>query len=834
MATRHAVPGRTKQAAPSRENQKVVRTTDSPNCTGACGWLATVVDDVIVDLKPAADYPCQEYNPRGCLRGMSMTHLIYGPDRIKTPLIRQGARGEGKWKEATWDEALDHIAEHMKRIVRDHGADHMLLFNQVVGTGYVQKGAQVRMAALLGMSFATAYDFNGDISMGFTHTFGIDCVECETKSWGHAKTAILWSSNVFQTRIPDAKFLTQYAKQRNNCQIYCIDPRCSQTAKGADYWLPINPGTDGALALSMCQVLINEDLVDWDFLKTFTDCATLVRSDNGQRLRASDVGLGGSDEFVVWDEGKDGFFVLPKDTLKLPDDLRPAFRGTRQATIEGKSVEITPVFQLIEDVVSREEYRPEYVETISDIPATTIRKLARDYATQRPSSIIIGMGINHRLHGDLTIRAILLFSALAGAHGKPGESVSIYSGQHHFRLDVSPWWFPEGKRPNNVPMHYFVLGGPTETINPKIKYPKDGFKALFCSHANPLVTEWSAPLKDSIDALDLFVVQDFSMSPTCEYADVVLPCPTFWEKVELVGTSCHPYLQIQNEVVKPQYNSRTEFWIARELVRRVDPTLLKYFDVDEWTAIQKMLDGGGKEVEGITIEQLKEGPVRLKVHDPEVGCDEQFHDFKLFPPRAYPFPEGSQREFLKTGRMEFYKEEDAFTKLGENLPVYKAGFSHLPDEDQKLPFCIMTPHSKWRVHSTHSNNPVLLNLNRKPVIEIHPIDAAARGIHDGDEVEVFNNNGSYRLWALVTEGIKPGVLCTDHAWWHRYLAEGKYHSVHTHQKIKPTHENYYLPAVYAPGQHWKDTRVDVRKVTSKERALDSERRPIGTATRNND
>ena len=374
MATRHAVPGRTKQAAPSRENQKVVRTTDSPNCTGACGWLATVVDDVIVDLKPAADYPCQEYNPRGCLRGMSMTHLIYGPDRIKTPLIRQGARGEGKWKEATWDEALDHIAEHMKRIVRDHGADHMLLFNQVVGTGYVQKGAQVRMAALLGMSFATAYDFNGDISMGFTHTFGIDCVECETKSWGHAKTAILWSSNVFQTRIPDAKFLTQYAKQRNNCQIYCIDPRCSQTAKGADYWLPINPGTDGALALSMCQVLINEDLVDWDFLKTFTDCATLVRSDNGQRLRASDVGLGGSDEFVVWDEGKDGFFVLPKDTLKLPDDLRPAFRGTRQAKIEGKSVEITPVFQLIEDVVSREEYRPEYVETISDIPATTIRK----------------------------------------------------------------------------------------------------------------------------------------------------------------------------------------------------------------------------------------------------------------------------------------------------------------------------------------------------------------------------------------------------------------------------------------------------------------------------
>ncbi|HRI42540.1 MAG TPA: molybdopterin-dependent oxidoreductase [Fimbriimonadaceae bacterium] len=812
MATTKPVPGRFPALASEPQNKRVVRTTDSPNCTGACGWLATVVDDVIVDLKPAADYPCAEYNPRGCLRGMSMTHLIYGPDRIKSPLIRVGERGEGKWKEATWDEALDVIAEHMKRIIRDHGADHMLLFNQVVGTGYVQKGAQVRMAALLGMSFATAYDFNGDISMGFTHTVGIDCVECETKSWSYAKTAFLWSSNVFQTRIPDAKFLTQYAKQQNDCKIYCIDPRCSQTAKGADVWVPINPGTDCALALSMCQVLIDEDLVDWEFLRTFTDCATLIRSDNGQRLRASALDLGSEDEFVVWDEATNGFFKLPMDTLALPDGLRPAFRGTRRVTIDGAEVEITPVFQLLEDVISRDEYRPENVAPITDVPADAIRDMARRFATVRPSSIIIGMGLNHRLHGDLTIRAILLFSALAGAHGKPGESVSIYSGQHHFRLDVSPWWFPEGRRPKPLPMHYFVLGKPTETINPKIKYPKDGVKALFVSHGNPLVTEWSEPMKRSIDALDLFVVLDFSMSPTCEYADVVLPCPTFWEKVELVGTSCHPYLQIQNEVVRPQYNSRTEMWIVRELVRRVDPSLLPYFDCTEWDAIEAMLAGGGKEVAEITLDQLKAGPVRLDVHDPEVGCDEQFHDLKLFPPRAYPFPEGAQREFLKTGRMEFYKEEDVFAKLGEQVPVYKPAFSHLPVEDQDLPLCIVTPHSKWRVHSTHSNNPLLLNLNRKPVVEIHPIDAALRGIHDGDEVEIFNQYGSYRLWALITESIKPGVLCTDHGWWHRYLAGGFYHSVHTHQKIKPTHENYYLPAVYAPGQHWKDTRVDIRRV----------------------
>jgi len=772
--------------------------------------LATVVDDVIVDLKPAADYPCEEYNPRGCLRGMSMTHMIYGPDRIKTPLIRTGERGEGKWREASWDEALDYIADKMVHIRDTYGPESMLLFNQVVGTGYVQKGAQVRMASLLGMSFATAYDFNGDISMGFTHTMGIDCVECETKSWGDAKTAILWSSNVFQTRIPDAQFLTRIAKQRNNCKIIVIDPRCSQTAKGADLWVPIHPGTDGLLALAMCYVVMENGWVDWEFLKTYTDCATLIREDNGMRLRASDVGMGGDMEFVVWDEETDGLAKLPADTLTLPESLRPAFRGARTVTINGQPVRVTPVFQRIEDTVMREQYKPENVSEITDIPAETIREMAKDYALNRPSSIIIGMGINHRLHGDLTIRSILLLSALVGAHGKPGESVSIYSGQHHFRLDVSSWWFPNGKRPNGVPMHYFVLGHPTDTINPKIKFPKGGFKGLFVSHGNPLVTEFSDPLKRAIDNLELFVTIDFSMSPTCEYSDVVLPAPTFWEKEELVGTSCHPYLQIQQEVVPPQYDSRTELWMVQEIVKRVAPEHFKQLDYTEGEIISMLLEGGGKEVSGITYEQLQKGPVRLKVHDPEVGCDEQFLEHKPFPPRAYPFPEGAQKEFLKTGRMEFYKEEEVFSKLGEELPVYKPAFSHLPTDDQAMPLSIVTPHSKWRVHSTHSNNRVLLNLNRGAVVEINPVDAMRRGIRDGDPVEIFNNNGSYSLWALVTETIKPGVLCVDHGWWDRYLGGGKYHSVHTHQKVKPTHENYYLPAVYAPGQHWKDTRVDIR------------------------
>ena len=124
----------------------------------------------------------------------------------------------------------------------------------------------------------------------------------------------------------------------------------------------------------------------------------------------------------------------------------------------------------------------------------------------------------------------------------------------------------------------------------------------------------------------------------------------------------------------------------------------------------------------------------------------------------------------------------------------------------------MTPHAKWRVHSTHVNNPWLANLNRKPVVEIHSKDAGERQIQDGDLVEIFNLYGRFQLWARVTQAIRPGALSVDHGWWSKYLAQGDYNNVLLPERVKALQETYFLPAVYAPGQLWKDPRVDIRKV----------------------
>lgn len=816
MTTFKKVPGRFRDDSEPYPGAGVIRTTDSPNCTGACGWLATVVDGKIIDVKQAADYDNPEYNPRGCLRGAMMPNLIYNPDRIKTPLMRTGRRGEGKWKEISWDEALDHIAEKFKNIIQNFGPEGILLFNQVVGTSYVQKAAQLRLFGLMGGSFATAYDFNGDIVMGFTHTVGIDAMECESYNWSFSDYVLLWSSNILQTRIPDAHFLTRCAREKNGAKIVYIDPRASQTAKAADLWVPLKPGTDGALALSMCRVILDSKLVNYDFLKTYTDAITLIREDNGKRLRASDLGIGAEDEFAVWDEATASFAAITNKTLKLDPKLKPALTGRYTAKISGVSVNVLPAWELLKAEILKDENRPEHAAKITGVAAEEIIKLAGEFAKAKSPMSIIGMGLNHRYHGDLAVRSIILLHALVGGFGRAGAGITAYSGQHNFRILTTSYTVADGKRCNMVPMHYFVMGEPTRTMNKKINFPKNGFKALVVSHGNPLVTEWSSRMKEAIDKLNIFVVIDFLMTPTAEYADIVLPAATPWEKYDLVGTALHPYLQIQQAVVPPLYQSRTELWMARELARRINPEFEKYFQQDECEIIEQILKNGGPECAGITLNALKKGPVRLNVPNPDDNCHEQFANLHPFPPRAYPFDVSQQREFLKTGRMEFYKEEDAFKAIGEQLPTFKPPFEHLACDEQKYPFAIVTPHSKWRVHSTHSNNTALLNLNRRPVVEINPKDARSKGIKDGDVVELFNKNGSFKIWARVTETIRPGVLSVDHAWWNRYLADkGRYHSVIVEEKIKPTHENYYLPAVYAPGQLWKDTLVDIKLVGKK-------------------
>ncbi len=793
---------------------RVVRTTCSPNCTGSCGQLAFVRDGVIVKIQQAADYPDLAYRPRGCMKGLSYVNHVYGADRIRTPLIRTGERGSGEFREATWDEVLDRIAGDLTRIGETWGWDTIHVFGQVPGSGYIQKGANYRAAATLGLSHGTSFDFNGDLPMGMPITFGVQNAEHEAKDWANSRFLLLIGSNPVETRIPDVHFLFDAIEQ--GARLVVVDPSFSPTAAKADAHLRIRPGTDAALALALCRQVIADGSWDAEFMRTYTDAPLLVRGDSGVRLREADLVAGGAaDRFVAWDEVAGAPLVVGTERLGFPAGSRPALEGTRRILLaDGSAVDAAPGFASVREELDR--WTPEAAEAVTGVAADLIVRVARAYAAAKPAAILMGGGSNHWYHGDLTGRALALLAALTGNIGKSGGGFSVYVGQYKVRVNTAPWWNAGGTKAKVVPSIYFVRGR-TDTMHPDVPYPENGWHGLVCTFANLFVQAMDVNrLHETLAGLDLIVVVDHQMTETAKWADVVLPATTWYEKTDLTATPLHPFLQLQQPAIEPVGESRSELWMWREIVRRIDPAkAAAFFEMDEVAAIEAILAAGaepGGPTEGITLEQLRGGPVRLNVPDPDVPFRRQVEELVPFPPRSLPVPLEKTAAFIPTGRIELYKEEARFRELGETVPTYRPPFDDTVHPPADWPLALLTPHSKWRIHSTYANNPWLAEIHGgRPEVFIAPPDAAARGIATGDPIRVWNTRGEVVAWAHVSESEQPGSVTLHEGWWPRQFRRGKGVNELTSSAVNPIHEVHFVGNMWAPSTGWKDCRCQVAK-----------------------
>ncbi len=794
---------------------RVVRTTCSPNCTGSCGQLAFVRDDVIVKIQQAADYPDGVYNPRGCMKGLSYQNQIYGADRIMTPLVRTGERGSGEFREAKWDEVLDRIADGFTKIGETYGWNSIHVFGQVPGSGYIQKGANYRASALLGLTHGTSFDFNGDLPMGMPITFGVQCAEHEAKDWASSRFLLLIGSNPVETRIPDVHFIFDAIEK--GARLVVVDPSFSPTASKADAHLRIRPGTDAALGLALCRQVVEDGTWDAAFMTTYTDAPLLVRDDTGVRLREADLVAGGSpDRFVAWDTASAGPVIVGTERLGFAAGVAPALEGTWAVPLaDGSTVAATPGFALVRAELDR--WTPEAAAEITGLEPEAIVKVARAYATTQPAAILMGGGSNHWFHGDLTGRAFALLATLTGNIGRSGGGFSVYVGQYKVRVDTSPWWSPGGTKAHVVPSIYFVRGR-TATMNPAVPYPEQGWHGLFCTFANMFVQAMDVNrLHETLAGLDLVVVVDHQMTETVKWADIVLPATTWYEKTDLTATPLHPFLQLQQAAITPVGESRSEVSIWREIVKRIDPAkAAEFFAIDEEQAIEEILAAGdiaGSPTEGITLEQLKAGPVRLKVPDPDIPFLAQIQDLEPFPPRSLPAPLDATAAFIPTRRIEFYKEEQGFRDLGETVPTYRPPHDDVVHDPEKWPMQLLTPHSKWRIHSSYANNAWLEEIHGgRPEVFISPVDAFAREIETGDQVRVWNTRGEVVAWAHVTPSEQPGSITLYEGWWPRQFASGKGVNELTSSAVNPIHEIHYVGNMWCPSTGWKDCRCDIEKV----------------------
>jgi DMSO reductase family type II enzyme molybdopterin subunit len=404
---------------------KVTWGSHSVDCyPGGCPWRVYSKDGKILREEQAGmltpiESGIPDMNPMGCQKGASWSHCHYSPDRVTQPLKRVGERGEGKFKPVSWDEALTDVADAVLDAIQDQGAESVLtlltpepgaaparLFSQLLGTPMTDGNAEFQ-----------------DFSPGYHITWGLFNPTASMDDWFLAELTLIWHSNPVYTNIHWYHYVAE--SRYNGGEVVTIAPDYSPSAIHADYHMPVRIGTDAALALGMCKVIVDAGLYNKQFVQEQTDMPLLVRKDTGHFLRGNEINdMDREDQFFWWDTLTNTLAPAPRGTLATTG-VDPALEGSFKVTLaDGNEVAVEPVFELLKRHL--EDYTPEKAGAICQLHPDNIRKLARKVAT-RKTKIFIGWNSGKYYHGDLMERAMALLLGLTGNWGKKGTGTRSWA-----------------------------------------------------------------------------------------------------------------------------------------------------------------------------------------------------------------------------------------------------------------------------------------------------------------------------------------------------------------------------------------------------------------------
>ncbi len=377
-----------------------------------------------------------DMNPTGCQKGSSWSQMLYGKERVLHPLRRAGKRGEGRWKQVSWDEALTEIADAMLDAIQESGPQSIVRIGTPGEGGTQTISLAGNVLARLGATSTDVQSEINDWNPGLYATFGRFDPAASNDDWFHSELLIIWANNPAYSAIPFYHYIVE--ARYHGGEVATIAPDYSPSAIHGDYFVPVRIGSDAALALSMCRVIIDEGLVNEPFVREQTDLGLLVRADNSRFLRQSDLKEEGSSEIFHVFDSRSGQIAEAPRTLDL-GELEPALEGSYRATLaDGTEVEVVPAFVLLRRRL--QDYAPEDASEICGVHPDTIRELARKVA-RRTTRILLGWTTGKSYHGDLIERAMCLLLALTGNWGKKGAgtrswAVGMFDGM--FMMGAKP------------------------------------------------------------------------------------------------------------------------------------------------------------------------------------------------------------------------------------------------------------------------------------------------------------------------------------------------------------------------------------------------------------
>jgi anaerobic dimethyl sulfoxide reductase subunit A len=388
---------------------------------------------------------------------------------------------------------------------------------------------------------------------------------------------------------------------------------------------------------------------------------------------------------------------------------------------------------------------PEWAAAITGMPAATIRRLAVELATTKPAALQCGYAPGRTIHGEQFHRTAYALAAMTGSIGIPGGNTGVSNGATG-RCGIKA--LPPGPNPAGARVASSLLADLLERGKAG-GYPAD-IRMIYSSAGDlfnqlPNVTKTVA----AAQRLEFMVVHEHFITPTARYADIVLPATTFWERNDLhtPWAGAGHYVIFMRQAIAPVDECRNDLDICADLARRLG--IEGYNDRTELEWLREL----SRDVIDDFETFAERGVARLPAPADAVAFAREIRE-----PERYPFSTPS-------GKIEIYS-----VRLAEHPDPYGLGAippipTFVPDTpDSRHPLRLVSPKSRARTHSIHDNQPSLARADRDDVW-IHPDDAAARGITDGERVRVFNERGATVLPARVTDRIAPGVVSIKEGAW---------------------------------------------------------------------
>ncbi len=396
---------------------------------------------------------------------------------------------------------------------------------------------------------------------------------------------------------------------------------------------------------------------------------------------------------------------------------------------------------------------PEWASAITGMPAETIRRLAIEFGSTKPAALQTGYAAGRTVYGEQFHRAAYALAAITGNVGITGGGSGVSNGATG-RSGIKS--LPTGKNPIDAKVASPLLadllargkaGGYPADI--RMIYSSGGDLFNQCPNAGKMAA--------SLDKVEFFVAQDHFLTPTARLADIVLPATTFWERndVHTPWAGAGHYAIYMRQAIAPMFECRNDIDIFDDLSRRVGINGYSTRTETEW--LKDLTAGAIDDFDAFT----QQGVARFPAPEDAVAFAKQIRD-----PDNHKFA-------TPTGKIEIYS-----TTLAANPNPYGLGvIPPIPtwiapsDDTQHFPLSLCTPKSRARTHSIHGNQPHLARVD-PDTVWMHPDDAAARGIVDGQRVRVFNDIGATVLPAQVTNRIAPGVVSIKEGAWFIPGAEG--------------------------------------------------------------